>query len=353
MQAKLEQQAWGTVALKATWIGIKWTGLSLVKLLAYLFSFQWIVDLVHWMIDIGGNIAESAFLLATLFVTVEVVAHSWVTWIIYSPDVLSSINQACIITFTALPELIIFQAIAVSFDHCQLAWRTKRIDAIAWAIAFAIPTLVFLVMTVITMTSFVSFEAVNKTTFQATGFMLVVRCLAGYWYGMVSMLFTKLGKKGYSHFFASLQTTISSLELKVSDSKKEKEETDKVISELQEKLSLLEQDLFASRLKNATRKTKNFTSQKTGNDNSKNPDADFKNDNFTPEENKNDSSKNGISKRDKLKLALRKAIISEAKINYRAISNQEKLSYSMVCKTAPILLEEIRSEEVPQRLHAV
>ena len=79
------------------------------SLFHYITSGKWVVDLVRWMITTGGTIAESAFLLATVYVTTNTVAHTLVTWIL--PDrVISTLNQVSVIAFSVLPELIIFAA---------------------------------------------------------------------------------------------------------------------------------------------------------------------------------------------------------------------------------------------------
>ena len=57
-----------------------------------------------------------------------------------------------------------------------------------------------------------SVEAVNVTGApQATGVMLVVRCLAGWSYGMLQMLWVRLGHEGYSNLFTRLSDKIVEL----------------------------------------------------------------------------------------------------------------------------------------------
>jgi hypothetical protein len=62
-----------------------WIGLP-VHIITFLFhyitSFKWVIDLVRWMVTTAGNIAESAFLLATVYVTTNTVAHLLVTWVL-------------------------------------------------------------------------------------------------------------------------------------------------------------------------------------------------------------------------------------------------------------------------------
>jgi FtsZ-binding cell division protein ZapB len=178
--------------------------------LRYIFFFQWVVDLARWLVTTGGNIAESAFLLATVYVTINTVAHQLVMWLLPA-GVVVTLNQISVIAFSVLPELIIFAAIKVTFDHFKMALSSKRVDSWLWFCLYVLPTLVFLALTIITISSFVSVEATTTTAPQATGVMLVVRCLAGWSYGMLQMLWVKLGHEGYSNLFARLRSDIAAL----------------------------------------------------------------------------------------------------------------------------------------------
>ncbi|BCL81731.1 hypothetical protein ccbrp13_41960 [Ktedonobacteria bacterium brp13] len=137
-------------------------------------------------------------------------AHKLVVWVLPDTAIVTA-NQVSVIAFSVLPELIIFSALKITYDHWKMVQSTKRIDAWVWAIAYTIPTLVFLVMTILTITRFVNVEAVSTNAPQATGVMLVVRCLAGWGFGMLQMLWAKLGHEGYSNLFARLRSEIAAL----------------------------------------------------------------------------------------------------------------------------------------------
>ncbi len=220
----------------------------------YITSFKWVIDLVRWMVTTGGNIAESAFLLATVYVTTNTVAHLLVTWILPA-QMIATLNQVSTMAFSVLPELIIASAMKTTFDHWKLVWRSpRRVDAWIWASSYTIPTLVFLIMTVLTISTFVNFEAVNATPPQATGPMLVIRCLAGWSYGMVQILFVSIGKQGYVEALDDLAARIKERDRTVED-------RDKVITTQQENMRALqgyvqtqEQELFQARMALATSK---------------------------------------------------------------------------------------------------
>jgi hypothetical protein len=59
----------------------------------------------------------------------------------------------------------------------------------AWTVLFGIPTIVFLVLSIVTLAS-----SVLSTTFLLPEPLVVARALAGYMYAFVSLLYTQLGK---------------------------------------------------------------------------------------------------------------------------------------------------------------
>lgn len=185
---------------------IGWIVTAIISTVSYFFSGKWIVDFVRWMVTTGGTIAESAFLLATVYVTVTMVARPLVMWLLPNPGTIPTLNQIAVVTFSVLPELIIFSAAKVTFDHWKLAWSSKTWDKFAWAIAYTLPTLTFLGLTVATIMSFVSLKSINAAdATQVTGVMLQVRVLAGWFYGLVQMLFATVGKQGYHETYTRLQ----------------------------------------------------------------------------------------------------------------------------------------------------
>src|SRR5215469_9021365 len=100
-----------------------------------IFTWRWFVRLVRWLIISGGTVAESAFLIATLYVTICVVAHPLLTWIF--PDrVILVLNQVSVIVFACIPELIVFSAVKVTIDHWKTAFITKGKWSFVWAVCY-------------------------------------------------------------------------------------------------------------------------------------------------------------------------------------------------------------------------
>jgi hypothetical protein len=195
----------------------------------YLTSGQFVVDLVRGLVKTAGNIAESAFLLATVYVTINNVAHLLVTWI-FPPLWIAVANQISVIAFSVLPELIVASAILVCYDHWSIYYQTKRQDAFVWSCAYTLPTVVFAVMTVVTLSSFVDVQATANISPTATGIMLVVRCLAGWMYGLTQMIYAQRGKSGYASHIKKLKGDVDNLKGEVSLAKGE-------VSLLKKKLS--------------------------------------------------------------------------------------------------------------------
>jgi hypothetical protein len=227
----------------------------------YITSFKWVIDIVRWMVTTAGNIAESAFLLATVYVTTNTVAHLLVTWILPA-QMIVTLNQISTMAFSVLPELIIAQALKITFDHWKVVWRSpKRVDAWIWACSYTIPTLVFLIMTILTISTFVNFEAVNATPPQATGPMLVIRCLAGWSYGMVQILFVSIGKQGYIDILDELHAQIHTRDEALAESKEMLSTLQQDIATLQEQMAQQESALFDAQMALATRRMTRIPSQ--------------------------------------------------------------------------------------------
>jgi hypothetical protein len=311
-----------------------------VALLRYIFFFKWVVDIARWLINTGGNIAESAFLLATVYVTVNTVAHQLIVWVLPESGIVT-MNQISVICFSVLPELIIFAAIKTTFDHYKMALATKRVDAWAWAVLYTVPTSVFLVLTVITISSFVSVEATSVNAPQATGAMLVTRCLAGWGYGMLQMLFIHLGKDGYNGLFNRLRAEIANLGAALKDRDNSIVALKAEIATLKDQNATLDSDLVNARLALAkvTRSREKSTLQDG--------------ENGTLESNKKStlqSSENGTpetlnsAKYQRLKDQIEQAILRGEKVNLKKISAAAGVSYNMARRHAQAIIDALEEK---------
>jgi hypothetical protein len=168
-------------------------------------SGMWFVHIVRQLVVTSGNIAESAFLLATLWVITNAVAHTLVTWIM-DAHTIELINNLSTIAFGALPELIFISVVCTCFNHWSATIRQKSKASGTWAILYTIPACFFAVITISAITTFVSTKGVQTIPMDPA--WLVIRCLSGWFYAVINMLFQKLGEPHYASNLESLKTSL-------------------------------------------------------------------------------------------------------------------------------------------------
>src|SRR5215469_27745 len=78
----------------------------LASALGYFLNGHAVVSFVRWMARTAGYIAESALMLATLYVTLNSVAHTLVTWVMPG-SMIEALNYLSVVAFSLLPELIV------------------------------------------------------------------------------------------------------------------------------------------------------------------------------------------------------------------------------------------------------
>ena len=168
-------------------------------------SGMWFVHIVRQLVVTSGNIAESAFLLATLWVITNAVAHTLVTWIM-DAHTIELINNLSTIAFGALPELIFISVVCTCFNHWSATIKQKSKASGTWAILYTIPACFFAVITISAITTFVSTKGVQTIPMDPA--WLVIRCLSGWFYAVINMLFQKLGEPHYASNLESLKTSL-------------------------------------------------------------------------------------------------------------------------------------------------
>jgi len=204
----------------------------------YIFNGHFMVSFVRWMTLTGGNVAESAFLLATLWVTINAVAHPLLAQILPTTTI-EVVNYLAITAFSIVPELIIIPLIITCYSHWSLFVRRRNKSALLWSVLFTVPALVFLVVTVTTIASFVS--AKGTIDIQLNGAQLVIRCLSGWWFSTVNMLFAQAGKQQYADMLDSKDEEIKRLEEKI---KRQKLENEAELNELKSGYSIQVEELL-------------------------------------------------------------------------------------------------------------
>jgi uncharacterized protein YoxC len=154
---------------------------------------HFIVAFGHWIIRTAGRVAETALLLTTLWVTAANVAPDLVGKL--GATTVSNFNALSLIAFSLLPEIIVFSAIILTYEHWMRFFHDRRASnpAWVWASLYTIPTGSFVIMTIFTISSFVSND--GGAAAHATGAALVVRCLSGWFYSLVELIYAAIGKR--------------------------------------------------------------------------------------------------------------------------------------------------------------
>jgi hypothetical protein len=165
------------------------------SIFGWFFNGHFIVAMGHWLILFAGRVAETMLLLATLWITALNVAPDFVSMLLGGSTV-ATVSALSIIAFSLLPEVIIFSAIITTFGHGARFWRNRSFSnpSLWWCMAYLLPTLTFAGMTIATMSTFVSSGGHNLAA-QTNGALIVVRCLAGWFYALVELIYASLGKK--------------------------------------------------------------------------------------------------------------------------------------------------------------
>src|SRR2546430_13041430 len=113
-------------------------------------SWRWVKQFLYWLIISAGTIAECCFLIASLWMSINSSVHPMVLTMMPEQK---SVQLSYIATtiFTALPELIVAMALVTTINHCKNIRRTKeRWYTWVWPILFGIPSLVFLYISIMT-----------------------------------------------------------------------------------------------------------------------------------------------------------------------------------------------------------
>ncbi len=153
-----------------------------------LFTWQWTKFFLHWLIISAGTIAECVFLLASLWISVNASVHTFVLLFV-DETTTQHITELATAAYVALPELILGLAFVVTIGHVRLwLYDRKNYAALAWAVLFGLPTLVFLVLSLITLAC-----SVLSVNFRLPEPLIVVRALAGYLFAFAGLLYTQLG----------------------------------------------------------------------------------------------------------------------------------------------------------------
>jgi hypothetical protein len=173
-------------------------GRGIGRFLDFVFNGHILVAFVRWMLRVSGYSAESALLVAIVWISICSVGSGIVEIFLSAKDMSSTISFA-VIVLAIIPELILMNALCSLIDHWLRAIqggyqnRIATVASWAWAIAFTIPTALFIYLTAVTLSQL--HESGNFM--QATTSMINLRCYAGWSYGILETIYamSSIGKR--------------------------------------------------------------------------------------------------------------------------------------------------------------
>ncbi len=186
----------------------------------YVLHWDWVKAFLYWLIMSAGTVAECCFLIASLWMSLNSSIHSFIR-LFLREDATVHISELATAAYVGLPECILFLASVTVINHFRTWWynRKDRI-ALTWAIAYAIPTTAFLVLSLFTLGS-----SVLNVQFEMPGILIVIRALAGYLFGFIAFLYWSLGVpqeadrlKEKDDFIGQLITEMSKLQTQLVES---------------------------------------------------------------------------------------------------------------------------------------
>jgi hypothetical protein len=190
-------------------------------------TWGWTKKLLHWLIISAGTVSECAFLIASLWMSINASVHPLVM-LAMTEETAVHISEFATAAYVALPELILGLACVVTIGHIRV-WMYNKKDyrAAIWALMYGVPTLVFLTLSLITLGC-----SVTSTSFIMPEPLIVTRALAGYIFAFTSLLYTQLGTPQERDRLADKDITIATLtQEKTILQNESKSEQDKIMSD--------------------------------------------------------------------------------------------------------------------------
>lgn len=197
-------------------------------------TWSWTKALLNWLIMSAGTMSECAFLVASIWMSINSSVHAFV--LIFMSETMSvDITQLATTAYVALPECILGLAIVTVINHYKMWLYGKSKIALLWSILFGIPTSVFLFLSLFTVANAVMSAAMPGAHIDFTLPIpfIVARALAGYMFALTSLIYTSLGKPQEKDRLQEKDNTIAKLRRDhENELTKEREEKDLMIAQL-------------------------------------------------------------------------------------------------------------------------
>src|SRR6185312_8362099 len=130
-----------TVNAKGTfWPMIGNRALVTIKAVGHsLFTWSWCKSLLYWLIISGGTMAELAFLIGAIWMSLNATVHPFILMFI-SEDQTRYLSFLATSAYVALPELIVSLAVIVTIGHIRMyVYNRKNWPEIIWIVLYGLP----------------------------------------------------------------------------------------------------------------------------------------------------------------------------------------------------------------------
>jgi hypothetical protein len=211
-------------------------------------TWNWTRQLLHWLIMSAGTVSELAFLLASIWVSLNASVHRLILTVM-NEQTSRFLTELAAAAYIVLPELIIGLAIVTTLNHFRVwFYDRKQITSLVWSVLFGIPTCIFLLLSIVTLGN-----AVANAAFQLPEPLVILRAIAGFWYAFISLLFTQIGRPSEvnrlqqkDQTIAQLQKQNRTLEDRLREQTAENEQAKRQIDDLKMTLSRVEKTMNKS-----------------------------------------------------------------------------------------------------------
>lgn len=154
-----------------------------------LFSWSWTKSFLYWLIISGGTMAELAFLVGSIWMSLNATVHPFILMFL-SEEQTRYLSFLATSAYVALPELIVGLAVVITISHIRLfVYNRKQWVEIIWTVLYGVPALFFAGLSAYTIG-----ESVANIGFTMPEPFVIARALAGYLFAFTSLLYWQLGK---------------------------------------------------------------------------------------------------------------------------------------------------------------
>ncbi len=164
---------------------------TLGAVISFFINGHAIVVLGRWVIRVSGYVAETALLFAVLWITGTSIAPNLVELVI-TANVMQYLVSLALVVLALIPEIILANAIVNAVRHWLTVLRNRRsVSAWIWAVAFTIPTILFFILTAITLNTL---GGNGGNIVQASTQSVNLRIDAGWMYGLLELTYAGVKK---------------------------------------------------------------------------------------------------------------------------------------------------------------